>query len=122
MSSRTSSPRRSLPASRRSDRRVSFLRPKEQRLRESSYFVKGRALSRGARRLVGRRGGVGGDQIVAQHARFLARRLGGEPPQQREQRLDVAQGLLRATGEHPLDHAAPEIGGSTRTADEAALA
>ena len=48
------------------------------------------ALRRGAFGLVGRLVVLVRDQLVAEQARLLARGLGGEAAQQRQQRLDVA--------------------------------
>src|ERR1051325_100653 len=53
-----------------------------------------------------------GDQILAVAARLVARGLGGEAAQQREQRLDLADLRLLAAGEHALDHAPLEPAGA----------
>jgi CheY-like chemotaxis protein len=62
-----------------------------------------------------------GHQLVAEQARLLARGFGGEAPQQREQRRDVAQRLLAAAGEHTLDHTALEPDRAAGLADESTL-
>src|SRR5262245_2400535 len=58
-------------------------------------------------------------QFLAEQPRLFARRLGGEAPQQHQQRAGVARFVLLAAGEHALDHAPLEPGGSAGLADEA---
>src|SRR5579883_1273457 len=61
-------------------------------------------------------------QLLAVAARLLARGLGGEAAQEREQRLDLADIGFLAAGEHALDHAPLEARGTARLGERSGLA
>ena len=60
-----------------------------------------------------------GNELVAEQPRLLARRLGGEAAQQREQRRQIAELLVLAAGQDALDHAPLEPRRAARLADQA---
>src|SRR5258705_289728 len=62
------------------------------------------------------------DEILTEHARFLARGLRRKAPQQRQQRLDIDVGLVGAARQHALDHPPLESHGTAGIADKAAVA